>query len=286
MILVLGNLPAGEDGAAIYELAEDGILTHLLNLDEQGAHDIHHHHTGEIVVVGSDPANGDGWQFGNLYVCKNGVWSKKRTIPNGLHAWGACEHNGLLYLATSNHAGDNTTWLGQVFWSDDFGSTWLGHAKVNDYRVYDIYSFNGRLYATGSPGYGHHLYLSDDDGATWQIVSDVVPRPRPRLIEYNNRLLVTDWSLARFLMFDSSSIVTELAVPELITNNYNIAAVIGTDLYVLCGANSDHVHRYDGSQWHYHCELGKPCCSLLNFEDTFLIASTMGKDAKILKVLL
>lgn len=283
MIVTFGNQPAGEDGAAIYDVSVDGILTHQFTLDEQGSHDVHHHSTGEIVVCGTDATN--DWSLGNIYVQDGAGWRKKRTLPNAMHVWGACEHEGILYVGTGSHAGDNATWMGQVFWSDDFGDTWLGHADVNSYRIYDLISFGGKLYAQGQPlSMDQALYMSEDDGVTWQIVNGVVPRPRHRLFTFGGNLMIVDNGLSKFTVVNLAGVISEISPPLPIANSFNVVAVIGDNMYVLCGAGEDKIYRYDGAAWHYHCDLGERCVSLLNCENEFLIASTIGLDAKILKI--
>lgn len=284
MILTLGNQPSGENGAAIYDMQVDGTLVHQFTMSEQGCHNSPLlMPSGEVVIGGSDPTNG-GWDLGNIYVLSGGEWLLKRTLPNVIHTLGTCHHNGLLYVATGAHVGDNETWEGRVFWSDDVGETWPGSSLVTSYRVLDIASFNGKLYTTDTTYYANEVHVSDDGGEAWQLVAGILPRLRPRMVEYGSKLLIVKNDLSGFATIDDQGNVGNLAVPEALANYYNTTAVIGTDLYVLCGSQSNHVRRYDGSQWHYHCDLGEPCCSLINFEDQFLIASTIGVDAKILRV--
>lgn len=84
---------------------------------------------------------------------------------------------------------------------------------------------------------------------------------------------------------DSSGTRTERSIPEIFGPLvFNGVVVVGDNLYVLCGEEQSKVYKYSGWRWTYHCNLGEPCASLLNFEDQFLIAGTMGVNAKILKI--
>ena len=286
MIITLGNQPSGQNGAAIYDVQADGTLTYEFTLSEQGNHNAPLHMTsGEIVIGGADAAFGDDWTAANIYVKDAGVWTKKRTLPNVIHTVGACEHGGKLYVGTGSHTGDNATWIGEVFWSDDFGDTWLGSSVVTSYRVMDIASFSGKLYTQDTTYYTNQVHVSSDGGVSWSEVTGIVPRPRPRMLEYGGSLLIVKQDLLGFATINDVGETSAVDTPLIISYvAFNVAVAVGSDLYVLCGSQSDRIYRYDGAAWSYHCYLGEMCCSLLNFDDEFLIASTVGVDAKILKV--
>lgn len=284
MIITGGNRAADEDGAAAYNL-ENGILTHEYTLDEQGSNDVLVFSTGETIIGGTDPTQ--DWSFGNIYTKQSGVWSMKRTLPNVIHTWGACEHNGLLYVATSGHIGDNTTWEGKVFWSNDFGDTWVGSSVVSDYRVYDVQSFNGDLWASASDlSSSQSLQRSIDNGLSWTTFPGVIPRYRHRLGIYLNQLLVVNFTLDSISLIDTLDNVVNINFPSgfSVVNEYNVVCVNGTDLYVLGGIGSNKVYKYNGTIWSYHCDIGVPCVSLLNFDSEFMIASSMGTDATIYRI--
>lgn len=282
MIITIGNEPADVNGAAIYNLDVDGTLTHEFTMSEQGSNDIHHHSTDEIVVVGTDPT--DDWSLGNIYVKQSGAWAKKRTLPNVIHTWGACEHNGMLYVATGAHTGDNSSWEGRVFWSDDFGDTWLGSGLSAAYRSYDVESFNGRLWSSSSDWSNNQsLQYSDDNGLTWNVFSGATPRYRQRFGLYKDNLLVVEYSRTELSLINTSNIVTKITTPKIIANSYNIAVTIGDDIYILCGDNQDKIYKYDGASWSYHCDLEEKCISLIDYNGQFMIASTAGSEAKLLR---
>ena len=162
MIITLGNEPSGQDGAIICGLLADGSLSHEFTMSEQGSHNTPvFMPTGEVVIGGADASLGDDWAFGNIYVKDDSGWKKKRTLPNVLHVFGQTTHDGKLYVGTGSHTGDNETFEGRVFWSDDIGETWES-SYVGYYRVRDLISFSGKLYATCHEPPSFTFYCSND----------------------------------------------------------------------------------------------------------------------------
>jgi|GEM_PF-5485656 len=64
-----------------------GVLRRVMTLDEEGVGTVEAAN-GRIYMPGSDPALGDGWELGNIYVHDTRYREsiKRRTIANGLHA--------------------------------------------------------------------------------------------------------------------------------------------------------------------------------------------------------
>lgn len=287
MIITLGNQPSGEDNASIYNLSSTGVSIHEFDMSEQGNHNIPKiMSSGAVVIGGCDAVEPiDEWTFGNIYVKNAGGWTKKRTLPNVLHVFGVTEHNNKIYVGTGAHIGDNATWEARVFWSDDLGDTWTS-SYVCYYRVRDLISFSGVLYASCWDWPNYRVYKSIDDGVNWTLVSGITPEPLIRMTIYNNRLLIVDVNLTTIHSLDSNGVDVPLTLPIAMVipgNCGNYLAVSGTNLYVLTG-NRNKIYKYNGSVWTYHCLLPETCCSLLNFEDQFLIAGTLGVNAKILKI--
>lgn len=289
MIITLGNQPSGEDNGAIYDLQEDGTLTFEFELNEQGNQNLPSYlPTGEVVIVGSDPCHGDNWDFGNLYVRQNGTWTKKRTIPLMLHGFGQTIHDGKLYVTGGSHENTGAEgYHGRVYWSSDLGDTW-DSAYVCYYRCRDIISYNNKLWATSWEYYTppFNFYKSEDNGLTWTKVEGITPYQWPRMIIYDNKLYVTNVNKTSLSVIDSSDNVSEIELPGTMqdqNNTANYLAVGDNSLFVLL-EDGKKVYKYNGSSWTLHCELVAECCSLINFEDKFLITSTMGETATILKI--
>lgn len=286
MIIGMSNLPATYDGALMADLAADGTVTPEYTLDEQGVADILRLDDGRIIVCGCDAT--DDWTAGNIYIRSEGAWTKKRTLPNVLHAWGACLHNGNLYVATGAHIGDNATWEARCYISSDWGDTWQHH-YVCYYRIYDVASFNGLLYATAWDWPDYRLYVSADDGVTWSVVAGVTPEPRIRMVEFGGHLGGAQSGGAGLWLIDSQSNVTASAWPSnggaVHQYNFNSLVVAGGALYVLATSKIWKLAAV-GGEWTYHCDMGQDCVSIGHFPGVGLIVSTKGAGAQIMKVAL
>lgn len=284
MIIGMSNLPATYDGALMADLAADGTVTPEFALDEQGVADILRLDDGRIIVCGCDAT--DDWTAGNIYIRSEGAWTKKRTMTNVLHAWGACLHNGLLTVATGAHIGDNATWEARCYISDDWGDTWQHH-YVCYYRIYDIASFNGLLYATAWDWPDYKLYVSADDGVTWSVVAGVTPEPRIRMVEFGGHLGGAQSGGAGLWLIDSQSNVTASAWPSnggaVHQYNFNSLVVAGGALYVLATSKIWKLAAV-GGEWAYHCDMGQDCVSIGYFDGVGLVVSTKGESAQIMRI--
>ncbi len=69
-----------------------------------------------LYVPGIDPR--EDWKWGNLFFKRDGVWQKRRTIPNGVHTFDVAVWGQSLWVACGTESG------GQVFRSEDDGQTW------------------------------------------------------------------------------------------------------------------------------------------------------------------
>jgi hypothetical protein len=285
MIIGISNLPASYDGALMADLSPTGEITPEFTLDEQGVADkllI----SGMVVVLGCDASLGDDWTLGNIYIRdRDGVWTKKRTLENVIHAWGACLHNDKLYVATGAHIGDNATWEARVYISEDLGDTWTYH-YVCYYRIYDIISFDGVLYANAWNWPNYELWKSVDDGATWSKVEGVTPKARVRLTIFDNRLVGVTSGGASIFTIDTSGGITNYSIPDGMVHQYNFNSLVVANgsLYVL---TTQKIWKKESlaTAWTYHCNLGLDCLSIGDFtEINKLIVSTKGVDAKILQV--
>lgn len=276
MMIGISNLPATYDGALIASLDTEGNVTAEFALDEQGVMDMLCLSDGTLLVCGCDAALGDDWHYGNIYLrTPEGVWTKKRTLENVIHVWGACESGGKIYAATGAHIGDNATWEARVYVSGDKGDTWTHH-YVCYYRVYDVFALGGVLYATAWDYPAYRLYSSVDDGVSWGIVADIVPEPRIRMVEFDGHV-VGAVSGGASIWATAGDGVTTIALPSYAgtIQQYNMhsLAVSGGVLYALTDSKIIKRDSLAGA-WVYHCDLGEAAVSIAVFAGVGLIVGT------------
>jgi hypothetical protein len=120
MLLGVGGKPAISEGAIIARLTAANELIFETHLDEQGIIDLQAH-DGKVYAPGLDPSFGDDWSLGNVYVrSADGVWTKKRNLPDTVHVVGqAFDEAGNWYLA-SYRVGSPV----YIMRSADDGDTW------------------------------------------------------------------------------------------------------------------------------------------------------------------
>lgn len=234
LLIACGNDPANENGSQIFRSADGVTFTHEYTPVEQGSLVDGQLVGSEWWCCGIDPT--EDWSLGNIYKRSSaGMWTKIRTLPNVIHAFGLWRDGAAIYVAAGAHTGDNATWRGQVLKSVDDGITWQAF-DVNAYRVTDVIGFDGRLYATGldwnGSDYQYELYRSDDDGQTWQTLP-VSIRYRPRLMIWNGALYAVGYDRRRLLRIAPGGTITEHTVPFFILNEWNVLASDGLFLYVL-----------------------------------------------------
>lgn len=201
-------------------------------LNEQGVHDVHLQGS-DLWVCGTDPY--DDWTLGNIYH-RNvvGAWTKLRTLPLTIHALGLWHDGAALYVAGGTHTGDSATWKGRILKSLDDGSTWSA-VDVNNYRLYDVIGFDGKLYAVGydyTGVYSQDLYVSVD-GVTWPKVAGVSPAIKPRLVEFRGSLVGVQSSLAGVFSVAAGGSVALQSVPFTVANHWNVLESDGVYLYAL-----------------------------------------------------
>lgn len=282
MFIGLSNSPGNDVGAHVAQVDSLGNMTAERTLDEQGVHDMLY--DGDLLIVpGSDP-HPDSWAFGNLYTrTAGGVWTKLRNMTNVIHSIGACIHEGELYVGVGAHTGDNQTFQGRVFRSADQGASWSS-TLVAYYRVYDVASFDGRLYATTNPTPFQRLYSSTDDGDTWSLVSGVTPALKPRLVVYDGRLFGVTSTGTLFGVAEGNHTINFYTLPETIADNWNVLAVHSSGFYALTGTGDKIYHSEDMGTWNYHCDLESDCVSLTAWDGVGLIVSEKGTAARLLLV--
>lgn len=283
MFLAVGNDPGNENGASIIQVDQLGNLTFEFELDEQGCYDLLF--DGDTLIVpGTDPI--ESWALGNVYTRDNlGVWAKLRTLPNTIHSFGACTHNGDLYIATGGHIGDQTTFRGYVLKSSDGGQTWVS-TLVSDYRIHDIISYNGNLYVTADEFLDKTFYYSTDHGDTWNLLISMVPNHKTRMVKWtgleNERLVVLRDAPGIYTIDQSNNVLLYSEPPNSVLREFNTMSVIEPHLYVL---NETHVYRTQNLiEWEHYCELDNPCISLMSWPGFGLIVSEEGPTARLLRI--
>jgi hypothetical protein len=279
LLIGLSNRPGNSAGAAVVRSENGSEFVIERVLDEQGVHDTHPQGS-ELWVPGTDPT--DDWTLGNLYHrAGDGTWTKIRTMPNVIHSLGLWHASTHLYVAVGAHTGDNETWRGRVLRSSDGGTTWDQQVDVNDYRIYDVVGFGGRLYAIGlTAGFVQELYSSQDDGATWSVVADVIPAYRPRMVLWNGQLIVVGAFNVLYAIQSDHSIVEHAIGFTPTTSRYNIAVDGGDGYwYVLCGTG---IYRSsDLATWQFYAAGN--WISLAR-SGSNLIISEQGLDARLMQI--
>ncbi len=193
------GLPAVADGALLGAF-DDGGMRSVARLDEQGVLDMVSR--GEMLFIpGVDPCCPDGWEAGNVYTYgATAGLTKRRTLPNVLHAWGAWYDavEDQVYVAASAHRGDFTGSIGEIWRTADLGAHWEPVANdehgVGDYRTYDVLGHRGRLYATSADSLNTCLLVAQPEvGTDW---APVFPDERlacyHRLTSFGDALLALD----------------------------------------------------------------------------------------------
>lgn len=275
-----GNSPANEDGAAVLSSVDGATIDSGFVLDEQGVHDMQAQDS-ELWVCGTDPT--DDWTHGNIYRrSAAGVWSKIRTLPNVIHAFGLWRDGAAIYVAAGAHTGDNATWRGRVLKSSDGGATWTT-ADVNNYRCYDVIGFGGRLYAVGydwtGSAYTNDLHVSADAGATWSKVGGVSPASRPRLTLFDGSLVGVQSSLVGVFSVSSGGAVTLHSTPFVVQNQWNVLAD-GGDGYLYALASNGVWRSVDIVTWQFYSTITNPI-SIALWPGIGLMVGDIGLNARI-----
>ena len=106
---------------------------------------------GRLTIVGIDPQ--ESWELGNYYLLRDGEWTQKRVIPNGVHTFDMIAFNGAIFAGLGVPTGEYP-----IAVSRDGGETFEPVEMHKDgapidtsgselIRVYDLFVFRGNLYA-------------------------------------------------------------------------------------------------------------------------------------------
>lgn len=187
LFLGFGAARPAEKNGALLAKTDGKTLSVVCQPAEQGF--VGMRYSGDTLYIpGPDPT--EDWTLGNVYTgCPPERIVKHRNLPNVVHTWGLYPHAaaGRLYAAVGRHAGDNQTFFGGVFISEDGGASWSAvddpKHVLGDYRTYDITQFGDTLYATVNDDYERPAALarSSDAGKTWKRINTQV-ECRPRLL--------------------------------------------------------------------------------------------------------
>lgn len=106
----------------------------------------------KLTVPGIDPQ--EDWTLGNYYVLENNRWVKHRNINGGLHTFDLVEFDGMIFAGLGVLSGSYP-----IVCSKDGGKTFdsialqkngadIDTAGSQNVRIYDLFVFDGKLYAT------------------------------------------------------------------------------------------------------------------------------------------
>lgn len=301
----LGTARAAEEDGAYLAKFDGSDLSGIGDLNEQGVHEMIW--DGSLVhIAGSDPI--DDHTAGNHYTYQpGGSLTKYRDatngLPNVLHSWGLWKTNGTLYEAasTKNNCDTGTT-CGQVFSSTDDGETWTKESDLGEYRAYDIFGFDGDLYAIYNDEHTTPLTLakSVNSGVTWSDISGLSENVRRvHLLEFDDKLLAVSWDRLKIYAIDTNDNVSTYNLPsnykvgvsysETHYTDYNVLAVADEYLCLIAeeqsGAKRAVICTTDLSNWLLLTDTNEKLTSLSYWENKeWLVTSTAGTNAKLLKI--
>lgn len=279
-----GGLLAGTDGVT---------LSPLLTLTEEGFIDIEP--AGSVLAIpGPDPTD-PGWAWGNFYqyTTPDGPGIKYRNLPNVIHSWGAWWDGSQLYAAVSSHLGDDSTWSGQVFRTDDPANGWTLLADRDDgvgqYRTYDIIGFSDKLYLTWNDAYPTPCGLasSSDGGLTWTRPAAPDTQCRSRLIVFAGKLLALNLPQAGFVAVDTAGNISTIAFSNFVVTDwaYNYAAVDGAVRLYVVTLDGRIMRTADLSGWQTLASTDLELITLGYWPDrNWLIAANRGSAAGVWKL--
>lgn len=277
-MLGVSNDPGNSNGAVIAKTVNLNDFTSEIVLNEQGVHDVEYKNN-KVYVVGADPVEPTNeWSLGNLYV-KDSVWIKRRTIPNAIHTLGFESTADGIFVATGSHTGDNATWQGRVYKSVDDGVNWT-YSTVSNYRLYDLIYFGGYYYATAyewsfSTGYYSGVYRSPDGASNWTpVYSILAPLIKPRLIVFNDKLLIFSSTLLLYAI-DLSGNVISYNLPVICKNNWNPVTVTTQYLYYI-GVNNLIYRTPDFNIWTKYSTLNNATTIYYSALFNKIIVADMG----------
>lgn len=304
--------PAESNGAYFAKLITNTTslsLTGIAEPHEQGFHEMID--DGSLIhIAGTDPITPtDGWDAGNHYTYSpGGSFTKYRDADDGLtnviHTWGLWKSGSALYAAVGAHAGDKTTYMGQIFTSTNNGLTWTYKSDLGGYRAYDIIGFDNDLYAIHNDTLGGVLTMSKstDDGSNWSaVITDSVRRVH--MVEFDNQLIAVSFDRKYLYTINITDTVTTHTLPsgylvgatysdKPAYTDYNVMAVAKGYLYLIAEKPSSTepaeqaiIRTQNLSSWERMVHTDTLMISLSYWSNkNWLVIATPGTNAKLWKV--
>lgn len=278
-----GSLLARTDGVtvtAVHTLTEQGFIG-MTTLSDT------------LIIPGVDPCCADGWEFGNTYVYTPSVdtFTKFRNLTDVVHSWGlwADGTDGTLYTAVSlsPDGGDG----GGIFTSTNQAQTWTKIADstsgVGDNRTYDIIGLHDKLYVTwndttddGPCG----LAESEDGGQTWNRLTGLSTMCRPRLAEFQDKLLALRDDRAAFFAIDAAGTAVTHTLPSFQINDwsYNYWATDSRGAFYVVTDDGRIMSTHDLITWDTAVTTTLDLITLAYWPDqNWLVASDRGSNARL-----
>jgi hypothetical protein len=292
LYLGIGTARPAETNGALLVKTDGKTLKVVSQLDEQGF--IGMRSAGDTLYVpGADPV--EDWLFGNAYTGKHpNPLVKHRNMPNVVHTFGLFPqaNTGRVYAAVGQHAGDNQTFYGGVFISDDGCESWrvANDPKhiLGDYRSYDVVEFGGKVYVTVNDEYGRpsRLAVSADAGDSWKRIS-VQVEGRPRLCLTRDYLAAQSWGRDGLVLVSKAGRVSRTRFDGFLAADWALnylCAGYGGWYYMLADGGRLYNSR-DLKNWTLVAETGLNLLSVGFWQmKNWLIVTDRGSGANIYKL--
>lgn len=300
----LANYRPADAGSALLAKYTGGSITFVGNLVDEGVNEIVTTADGGILIGGVDPH--ESWALGNVYTYKNDTFTKVRTgngLENVIHMWGIdSRSDGTLYAAVSSHDGsypgtcvNGVSCFGEIFKSVNNGATWTQVSRLGDYRVFDVITYNSKLYAlyvdevTGD----NRLAVSSNDGQNWTILKSDGALRRTHMVTFRGSLLFLGGGTTSNVLYsmDTAHTITQHNLPFNVGISYGDAAhfsnynqfVVARDGFLYTISSSGDIWRtHNLTNWAQVTESSDEYVSIGYWSNpNKILVSTRGASAKI-----